>query len=134
MEAIPRFQSDPCLCPVRLQIHVHDAAEKANGFILHPVILIAQRFRLLDMENLSDIPIGVSPNEFIAPRFSNDFSIVDLTSHGRFVMIADSKKMGKRKLTPLISARGGVDAREGRVLERSLIISECSFALPSPAG
>jgi hypothetical protein len=68
MQRVARGKSQGLSLGLELDFHFEDAAQKANRFILHHVILIAQRLAPIDMENFPDIAVGVSPNELVTPR------------------------------------------------------------------
>src|SRR5687768_6341927 len=51
------------------------AGEQVDRLVLDVVILLGQHFSSLDMENLSDVLVGVRPDGFMAPGLWNSAAI-----------------------------------------------------------
>src|SRR5688572_10929531 len=92
MEAIAGDESHGGSSVVGLQIHLENSGQQLNGLVLHPMILIDQRFSFFNMKNFTDVPLRMGPYELMSPGFVDYSSFVGDGLHCQGVTITDSQR------------------------------------------
>src|SRR5438105_2860496 len=69
VHAVSRLEHASVLRAVlRRALETQPTGEHADRFVLDAVVLKAQRFALAQMQDLSDVTVGMRPDELVAPR------------------------------------------------------------------